>query len=118
MSTLSRLACTVCDGDTPPLTSAEAAHLSPEVPEWRILERDGIMQLERTFRFRDFAQALAFTNRVGDIAEAQGHHPALTTEWGKTTVIWWTHTLRGLHRNDFIMAARTDELAHSHAGDN
>ncbi len=66
--------------------------------------------LERTFRFRDFAGALAFTARVGAEAEAQGHHPFLLTEWGRVTVTWWTHKIKGLHRNDFIMAARTDRL--------
>ena len=63
------------------------------------------------FQFDDFAQALDFTNRVGAIAEDQGHHPALLTEWGRVTVAWWTHKIRGLHRNDFVMAARTDEVA-------
>ncbi|AMD00387.1 Putative pterin-4-alpha-carbinolamine dehydratase [Halomonas chromatireducens] len=76
-----------------------------------ILERNGIMQLERVFTFTDFQQALAFTNRVGNIAEAAGHHPALLTEWGRVTVTWWSHKIQGLHRNDFILAARTDEVA-------
>lgn len=84
------------------------AALRARVPEWRIVERDGVAQLERTFAFRDFAQALAFTDAVGALAEAAQHHPAILTEWGKTTVTWWTHTVKGLHRNDFIMAARTD----------
>ena len=82
----------------------------PQVPEWQIIERDGVKQLERVFQFPDFVQALAFTNRVGAIAEAEGHHPALLTEWGKVTVTWWTHKIKGLHRNDFIMAAKTDEV--------
>lgn len=69
------------------------------------------MQLERVFTFADFRQALAFTNRVGGLAETAGHHPALLTEWCKITVSWWTHKIKGLHRNDFILAARTDEVA-------
>ena len=76
-----------------------------------MIERDGIRRLERVFRLKDFAQALAFTNKVGAIAEAEGHHPALLTQWGSVTVTWWTHKIRGLHRNDFIMAAKTDRLA-------
>ena len=76
-----------------------------------MLERDGVKRLERVFTFPDFAGALAFTNRVGAIAEAAGHHPALLTEWGRVTVGWWTHAIGGLHRNDFIMAARTEPLA-------
>lgn len=66
--------------------------------------------LRRVYKFRDFAQALSFTNKVGALAEAQGHHPALLTEWGKVTVMWWTHKIGGLHKNDFIMAAKTDKL--------
>jgi 4a-hydroxytetrahydrobiopterin dehydratase len=84
--------------------------LKPQVPEWAVVEREGIPRLERVFEFPDFAQALAFTNRVGEIAEDEGHHPALLTEWGRVTVTWWTHKIRGLHRNDFVMAARTDEV--------
>jgi 4a-hydroxytetrahydrobiopterin dehydratase len=93
------------------VTEAEIAELKPTVPEWQIVERDGIPRLERTYQFPDFVQALAFTNRVGEIAEEEGHHPAILTEWGKVTVAWWTHKIRGLHRNDFIMAAKTDALA-------
>ena len=88
----------------------EMVLFQPQVPEWQIIERDGVKQLERVFQFPDFVQALAFTNRVGAIAEAEGHHPALLTEWGKVTVTWWTHKIKGLHRNDFIMAAKTDEV--------
>ena len=67
-------------------------------------------RLRRVFSFDDFAQALEFTNRVGALAEEEGHHPALLTEWGRTTVTWWTHKIRGLHRNDFVMAAKTAVL--------
>ena len=85
--------------------------MKPQIPDWQIVERDGIRRLERVFRLKDFAQALAFTKKVGAIAEAEGHHPALLTQWGSVTVTWWTHKIRGLHRNDFIMAAKTDRLA-------
>ncbi|MFN2292010.1 MAG: 4a-hydroxytetrahydrobiopterin dehydratase [Anaerolineae bacterium] len=81
-----------------------------QLPEWQVLERDGASQLERGFEFEDFAQALGFTNRVGRLAEEKNHHPTLVTEWGKVTVTWWTHSVGGLHRNDFVMAAKTDEL--------
>lgn len=110
MSELAEMKCTACQGDEPTLTDAEIAELHPQVPEWQVLERQGIKRLERTFRFDNFAQALAFTNRVGEQAEEEGHHPALLTEWGKVTVTWWTHKIKGLHQNDFIMAARTDGL--------
>jgi len=85
--------------------------LGREVPEWDVVEREGIPRLERVFRFPDFRGALAFTQRVGELAESEHHHPALLTEWGRVTVTWWTHKIRGLHRNDFIMAAKTERLA-------
>jgi 4a-hydroxytetrahydrobiopterin dehydratase len=80
------------------------------LPGWSIEEHDGVMQLEKAFRFDDFVQALVFTNKVGELAEKEGHHPRLVTEWGRVAVTWWTHKIKGLHRNDFIMAAKTDEL--------
>jgi 4a-hydroxytetrahydrobiopterin dehydratase len=110
MSELSEMRCTACRGDEPTLTDAEIAQMHPQVPEWQVVQREGIKRLQRVFGFRNFAQALAFTNRVGEQAEKEGHHPALLTEWGKVTVTWWTHKIGGLHQNDFIMAARTDEL--------
>jgi|SRR5215210_6491995 4a-hydroxytetrahydrobiopterin dehydratase len=110
MSELSEIKCTACQGDEPTLTDAEIAVLRPKVPEWQVVKREDIERLERVFEFRNFAQALAFTHRVGEQAEAEGHHPALLTEWGKVTVTWWTHKIGGLHRNDFIMAAKTDGL--------
>jgi 4a-hydroxytetrahydrobiopterin dehydratase len=97
-------------GDVPPLSEAEIAELGAQVPEWRILEQEGIQHLQRVFTFKDFAQALAFTNKVGQLAEANDHHPTILTEWGRVTVTWWTHKVKGLHRNDFIMAAKTDQL--------
>ena len=93
------------------MTDAEIAELQPQVSDWELVELDGIRRLRRVFPCDDFAQALAFTGAVGELAESEGHHPALLTEWGRTTVTWWTHKIRGLHRNDFIMAAKTDELA-------
>ena len=92
------------------MTEAEIAEFHRQVSDWEIVERDGIKRLRRVFSFDDFVQALEFTKRVGELAEDEGHHPALLTEWGRTTVKWWTHKIKGLHRNDFIMAAKTDEL--------
>ncbi|HYU72199.1 MAG TPA: 4a-hydroxytetrahydrobiopterin dehydratase [Ktedonobacteraceae bacterium] len=113
MDQLTQLKCTACRGGEPTVTDAEIAEFKPQVPEWKIIEVDGIKRLERVFKFKDFVSALAFTNKVGELAESEGHHPALLTEWGRVTVTWWTHKIRGLHRNDFIMAAKTDELYHS-----
>ena len=69
-------------------------------------------RLERTFRFKNFRLALAFTDRVGELAESEAHHPQIVTEWGEVAVAWWTHAIRGLHRNDYVMAAKTDQLYH------
>ncbi len=95
------------------MSEGELTALLREIPAWRVVERDGVRRLERVVTFPDFAAALAFTNRVGAAAESEGHHPALLTEWGRVTVTWWTHAIGGLHRNDFIMAARTDALIHA-----
>ena len=110
MSGLTKEKCIPCHGGVPSATDAEIVQWKPQIPDWQLVERDGIRRLERVFRFPNFAEALAFTNRVGALAEAEGHHPALLTEWGRVTVTWWTHAIRGLHRNDFIMAAKTDAL--------
>ncbi|QLQ07958.1 MAG: 4a-hydroxytetrahydrobiopterin dehydratase [Anaerolineae bacterium] len=110
MSALTSLRCVACRRDTPQATAAEIAEYMPQIPDWQITEVDGVRRLVRVFTFPDFVTALVFTNRVGALAEQEGHHPALLTEWGRTTVTWWTHEIRGLHRNDFVAAARTDQL--------
>lgn len=92
------------------LTDSEIYQLMPKVPDWQVREVDGEKRLERVFKFKDFAAALDFTNKVGAIAEQEDHHPMIMTEWGKVTVSWWTHKIHGLHQNDFIMAAKTDQL--------
>jgi 4a-hydroxytetrahydrobiopterin dehydratase len=110
MATLTTEKCTACRRDSPPVTDAEIAELKPQIPEWTMLEFDGIPRLERMFRFQNFAEALHFSNRVGALAEEEGHHPAILTEWGRVTVTLWTHKIRALHRNDFVMAAKVDRL--------
>ena len=110
MPTLTNEKCTACQRGAPLVTDAEMRELKPQIPSWNMVERDGIQRLERVFNFKDFVSALDFTNRVGALAEAEGHHPAILTEWGKVTVTLWTHKIRGLHRNDFIMAAKIDSL--------
>lgn len=102
--------CEACRADAPKVTDAELKTLLGQIPEWQPVVVDGIMQLRREYLFKNFAEALDFTNLVGDEAEEEGHHPALLTEWGKVTVSWWTHKIKGLHKNDFVMAAKTDVL--------
>ena len=97
------------ESDTSPLTDSEINELLQELPEWQVMTVEGISHLKRRFDFKNFATALAFTNVVGELAEQQGHHPLITLTWGKVTVEWWTHDIQGLHKNDFIMAAKTSQ---------
>jgi len=110
MDTLKEKQCEPCRSGAPKVTPEELERFRVQVPLWDLVEADGIERLTRTFAFRNFAEALAFTDRVGALAEVEGHHPALLTEWGRVRVQWWTHKIGGLHRNDFIMAAKTDAL--------
>lgn len=110
MTQLSQETCEACRIGAPLLTSSELADLRRQIPAWRVVDEDGIKKLRRDFAFQNFADALSFANRVGELAEAHNHHPLLIVEWGKTTVIWWTHKIRGLHRNDAVLAAKTDLL--------
>jgi 4a-hydroxytetrahydrobiopterin dehydratase len=108
MAVLTSEKCTACRRDSPRVSEAELEELKPQVPDWTLVERDGIPRLERGFRFPNFAEALSFTNQVGALAEEEGHHPAILTEWGRVTVTLWTHKIHGLHRNDLVMAAKID----------
>lgn len=110
MNTLVSEKCVACRADSPRVTAHELQEFLPLIPEWRVVEREGMPRLERAYKFKNFADALAFTDRVGAMAEQEDHHPALLTEYGKTTVTWWTHKIKGLHRNDFVMAAKCDAL--------
>jgi len=108
---LSGMKCEACQAGAPPISNADAIEFKKQIPDWKIIEKDGVPRLQRVFEFPDFVSALEFTRRVGELAEEAGHHPAILTEWGKVTVQWWTHKIKGLHRNDFIMAAKTDDQA-------
>ncbi len=110
MSSLSKENCEACKADAPRISDADLKVLMPKIPDWGVIVVDEVMRLTREYSFKNFEQAMAFSNRVGEIAESAGHHPAILTEWGKVTVTWWSHKIRGLHKNDLIMAARTDEL--------
>ena len=110
MVDLSKQSCEACRADAPRISDEDMKLMMPNIPDWSVVVVDGVMQLSREFGFKNFAQAMAFSNRVGEIAETEGHHPAILTEWGKVTVTWWTHKIGGLHKNDLIMAARTDEV--------
>ena len=100
--------CVACRGGEPTLTDLEISELHPQVVEWQIKEVDGVKRLERVFKLKNFVEAIAFTNKIGVIAEEEDHHPLIITEWGRVTVQWWSHKIRGFNKNDFIMAAKTD----------
>jgi len=116
MSALLNEKCAACRRDSPLVTEADIQELKPQVPDWTLVNRDGIQRLERVFAVKNFVDALRFTNSIGALAEAEGHHPAILTEWGRVTVTLWTHKIRGLHRNDFIMAAKIDSLLSAYDG--
>lgn len=101
--------CVPCQGGIPPLTRVESERFLEEVPEWALSD-DGT-RVERRFSFDDFAKAQAFVNKVGDLAEAEGHHPDIAFGWGYANVVFYTHKIKGLHENDFIMAAKVDRFA-------
>lgn len=110
MNELAQLHCSAITSATPRLNERDISQYLAKLLGWQIYEKEGEPRLEKTFQFRDFNQALAFTNRVAGVANEEDHHPAILTEWGKVTVTWWTHKIKGLHQNDFIMAAKTDLL--------
>lgn len=109
-SNLTLQKCVPCESDIPPLTDDEIQTLHKDTPEWEIVKVDKVPHLRREFKFDDFADALAFTITIGAIAEEEGHHPLIELTWGRVTVDWWTHNIGGLHKNDFIMAAKTSEV--------
>ena len=110
MSELADQHCEACNPNATKLDADEIRELLPEVGAWSLDVVDDIPHLSRTYRFKNFAEAIAFTNQVGELAEEVGHHPKLTTEWGRTKVEWWSHEIGGLHKTDFVLAARTDRL--------
>lgn len=110
MTQLKDEVCEACRVGAPQLTEKEIAALQEQIPLWVLVNEDGVNKLRREFSFRNFADAMAFAVKVGELAEGHNHHPLLTVEWGRVTVVWWTHKIRGLHRNDAVMAAKTDFL--------
>ena len=107
---LTKMDCVPCRGGDPALTESEIDALMPQVPGWQVVREDGIPRLQKGFKFKGYAPAVTFTNAVATLAEAQDHHPAILLEWGRVTVSWWTHVIKGLHQNDFISAAKTEAL--------
>jgi 4a-hydroxytetrahydrobiopterin dehydratase len=100
--------CTACRADAPKASPEQIQEALAQLPEWKIIQVDGVDQLQRIYRLKNFAEAMSLTQAIGLLAEEYNHHPALLTEWGKVTVTWWTHKIKGLHENDLVMAAKTD----------
>jgi 4a-hydroxytetrahydrobiopterin dehydratase len=107
MTELASKNCVPCRGGVPPLAGKELEDFARQVPQWKVANGHDIT---RAFAFPDFRQALAFVNRVGELAEAQGHHPDILLSWGKAEITTWTHKIDGLTESDFILAAKIDKL--------
>lgn len=107
---LSDFTCEACRAGAPTVTIGEVDELKAHVPEWDLTEVKGVPRLRRTFDFDGWMPAVAFANKVAEAAETNDHHPLIRLEWGKVQINWWTHKIGGLHKNDFIMAAKTDVI--------
>lgn len=110
MNELVQQHCSPVGANTPRVNKQAVLDLVAQLPDWRTYEKDAELRLEKVFEFDDFRKAVAFTNQIAQIANEEDHHPAILTEWGKVTVTWWTHKIKGLHQNDFIMAAKTSKI--------
>jgi 4a-hydroxytetrahydrobiopterin dehydratase len=110
MTKLEDEGCVPCRGGERPMAADEQQSMLRALSEWTITTDHDVPRLVREFRFNNFTGAIRFAVAVGRIAEEQDHHPELTVAWGRVAVAWWTHAVGGLHRNDFIMAAKTDAI--------
>ena len=111
MVALHQLNCVSCRSGEPCLLEPEIYRLQQYVPEWHVKEVDRIKRLERVFRFKDFDQSVQFTNKIAELAKKENHHPQINVDYGTVTLTLWTHKVRGLHQNDFILAAKIDQLS-------
>tara|TARA_B100001059_G_scaffold99590_1_gene99175 strand:+ start:402 stop:746 length:345 start_codon:yes stop_codon:yes gene_type:complete len=107
---LSQSSCEACKVDAPILSEQEIQELAPQIPSWMIHEEEGIKKLICSFAFSSYEDSVNFTNKVAKLAEEEDHHPEIVLEWGNVTVSWWSHKIKGLHKNDFICASKTDNL--------
>ena len=102
--------CEACRADSPVLEDNEIQELLSQIPSWRVFEEDDTKKIICSFVFLNYDDSRNFLNKVADLAEEEDHHPEIILEWGKVTVTWWSHKIRGLHKNDFICASKTDAL--------
>lgn len=108
MDNLTEQKCVACRADAPRVTDDELPDLIKLIPDWQPITEESILQLSRVFDFKDYSLSLGFVNKIALLAEEEDHHPAILLEWGKVRVTWWSHKIGGLHKNDFIAAAKTD----------
>ena len=107
---LANLECVPCRGGIPPLIDLKIKQMLPAVPGWERIKEDGVDKIRRKYKFKNFVKAMEFTNKVAEIAEDQGHHPDIFIQWNIVELTLWTHAIKGLHENDFILAAKIDEM--------
>tara|TARA_X000001036_G_scaffold326596_1_gene305113 strand:- start:254 stop:592 length:339 start_codon:yes stop_codon:yes gene_type:complete len=110
MSDLVKQKCVACRADAPRVTDDELPDLLKQIPDWQPVTDNSVLKLNKVFNFDNYLDAISFTNKIAQLAEDEDHHPAILLEWGRVEVTWWTHKIGGLHKNDFIAAAKTDLL--------
>ena len=110
MSDLIQQKCVACRADAPRVADDELPDLLKQIPDWQPVTDDSVLKLNKVFNFDNYLDAISFTNKIAQLAEDEDHHPAILLEWGRVEVTWWTHKIGGLHKNDFIAAAKTDLL--------
>ena len=110
MSDLIQQKCVACRADAPRVADDELPDLLKQIPDWQPITNDSVLKLNKVFNFDNYSDAISFTNKIAQLAEEEDHHPAILLEWGRVEVTWWTHKIGGLHKNDFIAAAKTDQL--------
>ena len=108
MSDLIQQKCVACRADAPRVADDELPDLLKQIPDWQPITNDSVLKLNKVFNFDNYSDAISFTNKIAQLAEEEDHHPAILLEWGRVEVTWWTHKIGGLHKNDFIAAAKTD----------
>ena len=109
MSDLAANSCEACRIDAPLVSDDEASVLLKEIEGWQLIDY-GVKKLKKEFNFPDYQSSLAFVNAIAAMADQEDHHPLMTLEWGKVTILWWSHKIEGLHKNDFICASKTESL--------
>jgi 4a-hydroxytetrahydrobiopterin dehydratase len=110
MQNLAQLDCVACDKNAPLLTTHESQSLLKDLTNWQLISEGGINKLKRSFVTKNYKNSIAFTNAIAQLADSINHHPLLIVDYRMVTVVWWSHNIKGLHKNDFIMAAKTSLL--------